>query len=328
MSTTGAEFLVDAIPLAPPRVSLLTSVEVVTDADEHFGNGIVWQSEPCLAPDSCTDGTWWACEGTIPAGPEDAWPEMVGQSAVAVNTTKDPADLYATDTDDPVDQERRAYDIWVGLNCGSQPARGDELHARTLRALEAYQSFLIERELWSGCVARAAGFEGNWPYGTFDAPTTESLGNDHGFVTAFGELEQWLARRVAGQTGVIHAQARLVSDWVSAGLVIPEPNGRRLRSALGTIVVPGGGYPGTYGLWDDDSEGGTVRNQFAYATGMVRVYLGPVSRLLGDDGASAEHDISLNTTTVRLERSVVTMFDPCTVARIGVDRYLAVGNSD
>jgi hypothetical protein len=315
-------------------VSLLSSVDVVADADAHMANGIVWQPEPS-APDVFDSGAdvqehnyWWACPDTIPADETTELDEIVG---AAPEFTKDPS--AACTGVEAEQQSRRAYDVWVGLQCGSQPQRGDELYRRTLRALEAFQSYVIERELWTGEVARAAGFNGNWPYGTLNNPYADGHGNSWGFVNALSILEQHLAEHVPGQTGVIHAMPGLVSLWVSGGLVIPEPSGRRLRTALGTIVVPGGGYTGDRGavdsgVWDPDVSEGSSDSSTAYATGMVRVYLGAVSRLLGDDGEAAEHDLTVNTQTVRLERSVVTMFDPCTLARVGVDHHLAVGNSD
>lgn len=347
--TVGPGLLVDSIPLAPPRISLLTSVDVVTDADAHFGSGITWWPEDC-GPNMCVSDVytgdyedlscvrpyWWQCEGTdqIEIGNGEGGGTEIEPTPPL--HTKDP------DNDQAANGEFRSFDIWVGIRCGNQNVYG-ELLARANRAMEAWQSHLIEHELWTGNVAALGGFP-QWPGGVLGTkwhPTGDlmdmgvdtvgdSLGDDWGFVEAFGRLEDYLSTCQVGQTGVIHTSPKLASLWVHAGLIIPEPNGRRLRSALGTIVVPGSGYRQAQVEWVNlnNDQGAAV------ATGMPRVFLGPTSRLLDESGtaigdrSSAEYDITVNTQTVRIERTVAVQLDGCCKGAIQTDNDQPYGNTD
>lgn len=282
--TVGPGMVVDAVTLAPPRVSLLTSADVITHTDNQWANGLTWRPEACAPP---AEPYWWACyaegaEGPSSQGKVPATPES------------------------PV--EYRPFDIWVGVQCGNMANAVDELEAR--RALDAFQSFLIEQELWTGAVATAAGFPNDFLENT---PTALNAGGLTAYVTALAELEQALATCQPGQVGMIHAQPRTVTVWVQNGLVIPEANGRRLRTALGTIVVPGAGYPGT-GTGLDPA---TVAASWAYGTGLVRVHLGPVEVI-------EDFNRSVNTTIVRAERSVAAVMDECCLVSVQVDLNTAL----
>lgn len=305
----GAGLQIDALPLVPPRVSLLTSVDVTTETDEaHWANGLQFLPDACDVPTGVTP-YWWACPegaGTAPAHTKDT---PAPESTV----------LY------------RPYDIWVGFRCGAQSVRNNDYLQRANRAMEAFQSFLIEQELQLGAVARAAGFPNDY---LENSPTTLNGGANTPYVTALAELEQALATCNPGQIGVIHAQPRTVTLWLQNGLVVPEANGRRLRTALGTIVVPGSGYDGGGPtIAAETLATGGVASSYAYGTGMVRVWLGPVRRpsisdlddMSGSQGLhAAEVDRSVNTVNVRVERTVAAVWDECCQVAVRVNHTAAL----
>lgn len=302
-SAVGPGMNVDGLPLVAPRVSLLSSVDVTTENDEaHWANGLRFLPDNCDVPTGVTP-YWWACPegaGTAPAHTKDT-PAPEAQV------------LY------------RPYDIWVGFRCGNQALRSNDYVARANRSIEAFQSYLIEQELQLGTVAQAAGFPNDY---LENAPTALNAGGNTPYVTALAELEQALATCNPGQIGVIHAQPRTVTLWLQNGLVAPEPNGRRLRTAMGTIVVPGAGYDGGgTGL----ATGG-VASSWAYGTGMVRIWLGPIRRMVDESGSpgethginAAEVDRTVNTVNVRVERMVAAVWDECCQVAIRVNHTAAL----
>src|SRR5262245_38999981 len=207
---------VEAIPLTPPRVSLVTSVDVAT-GDGDWMNGIRFAPEACAPP---TNPYWWNCpEGS---GTAPGFTKVINAPEAQVGY--------------------RPFDIWIGFKCGNMAVRNGEYLAEARRAMEAFQSSLIEKELWGGTVATTAGFPNDY---LKNSPTLINTGTATPFITALAELEQGLATCQPGQIGVIHAQPRVVTKWRAYGLVEAEASGRRLRTALGTIVVPGAGYDGT-----------------------------------------------------------------------------------
>ena len=288
MTTATMGQVVDAIPLAPPRVSLLSSVDVVT-GDGDWLNGIMFTPEHCTPPEN---PYWWTC------------PPSGGAAPTQTKDIPDPEDVV----------NATPFDIWVGFKCGNQAVRNGDYQNMARRAMEAFQSSLIERELWTGTVAQAAGFPNDYLENTPDAING---GAATPYVTALAELEQALATCQPGQIGVIHAQPRTVTTWLQNGLVTAEASGRRLRTQLGTIVVPGAGYPGTgAGLG-----AATKDAAWAYGTGMVRVYLGALSTVPEDN---VEVDRTVNDIRVRVERAAVAVWDECCQPGVQVDHNVAL----
>lgn len=302
MSTVGPGMVVDAVPLAPPRVSLLTSVDVTTQGSEQdWANGLRFLPENCDPP---SNPYWWAC------------PEGAGAVPGFTKDIDAPESIVTY----------RPFDIWVGFRCGNQSVRNNDYVARADRAMEAFQSYLVARELWTGAyVATPSGFPNDF---LENSPTLLNGGAATGYVAALAELEQALSTCAVGQVGVIHAQPRTVTYWVENGLVAPEPNGRRLRTVLGTIVVPDAGYDG-----GGSAQGaGDLGDAYAYGTGMVRVWLGPVRRLLDESGEPgemhglnpAEIERTQNTVRVRVERTVAAWWDECCQVGVRVNHTSAL----
>lgn len=223
--------------------------------------------------------------------------------------TEDGNPSYTKDPPANADPVRfRPWDIYDSVACTAMQWRAEEWVARARRALLAHQSMYIEQELWTGFVAQAAGFPNDYLLNT---PTIVG-GGALGYARALAELEQAAADVANGQPAMIHAQPRVVSLWVQNGLVSPNASGRQLRTAFGTIVVPGTGYPGTGTTIAPGAS--TVAEAYAYITGLVSIRLGPIRELrLEGAGTTAEADFDpdVNDFVVRVERPVVYWFDPC-----------------
>lgn len=296
--TVGPEAAVDPLPLAPPRISLITSalVEESNSVGEWL-NGLTFAPEACDGP---VNPYWWECANTASGGQS---PEQV----YGVNGKLIP--------NPPAIVRFRPFTVWTGFRCTTGQFRSNEYKPRARRALEAFQSTFIEEELWTGArVATPARFPNDFFQ---NSPTALNGGSDTPYVTALAELEQGLAECNPGQPGMIHAQPRVVTKWIQNGLIVPESSGRRLRTLLGTIVVPGQGYPGSGTAL---AGGGTAVSSYAYGTGLIRLWLGPVVDVEAGEASSADNNAPLgdsdvirdqNDVRVRVEREVAALWDEC-----------------
>ena len=281
-TTFAPATVVDALPVAPPLVSLLSSAIVSEETDErHWATGIVHEQDQKGLP---ANPYWWVCHEAGGAAPGYDKGTGTGEDLVRF----------------------RPFDVYHGFSCSAnQPIPLAEREARARRLLASVLSAAIERELWTGTVATTAGFPNDY---LENAPT--DLG-DFGPRRGLAELEQAAATVQAGAPAMIHAQPRLVTAWAAAGLVTPTASGRQLRTAMGTLVVPGAGYPGS---GPDGTPGAT--HSWAYITGLVRVWLGPV-RVTGL--GPSELDTSVNDRVVRAERAVVYSFDDALKHAVYID---------
>lgn len=277
--------VVDALPVAPPLVSLLSSALVNDEGDDRgWAAGIAHEQDEKGLP-AGVDGYWWLC--------------AEGSGVEATDTGAGPNNGVKYDGTGVGPRRWRPFDVVAAYSCtGNQPIPAGEREARARRLLASVLSAAIERELWTGAVAQAAGFPNDY----LELNPTQVGGAAIGPRRALAELEQAVADVQAGVPAMIHAQPRVVTAWASAGLVTPSASGRQLRTALGTLVVPGAGYPGS----GEGLEAGAVGSSWAYVTGLVRVWLGPVQVIgLGP----AEYDTSVNDFIVRAERATVYSFD-------------------
>jgi len=285
--------VVDSIPLAPPRVSLVTSVDVAT-GDGDWLSGIAFGPEPCGPP---PQPYWWSC----PQGDGGTPQQVFGALENGIDTKQVPAPESIV--------HYQPYDVWLGIRCGNMAIRSGEYQTKARQAMDAFQSALIETELWTGAIAQAAGFPNDY---LENSPTELNSGTAAPIISALGEMEQGLAECQPGQIGVIHAQPRVVNAWIAYNLVQAEASGRRLRTQLGTIVVPGGGYPGT----GNGVASPGVASSYIYGTGMVRVYLGDIATI---PEGGIEVDRATNDQVIRVERTVAAVWDECCQLAIEVD---------
>lgn len=205
---------------------------------------------------------------------------------------------------DPAIVESNAFVIWAGDKCSAFGSVERDWEGRATRALESMQSFLIERELWTGELAKAQS-NPTWPNKYLAHEDSDIVGNELIGVTplnALACLEQYLGEAMRGREGFIHATRHVATYWASMGL-LDFSNGK-VTTKLGTSVVAGSGYPGTspVGVAADG-------NIWAYATSPIEIELGPI-RVFGADEvermARATNDIE-----VVAARLVTVSWDGC-----------------
>lgn len=211
----------------------------------------------------------------------------------------------------------KPYPVWAGEVCSTQD-RATNWDARVRRMLEADQWFWIERELWTGEKAQAAGWADNRYLAHPDAIVVTNGPGDE--VEALACLEQGRALRSRGRPGMIHATVAVVTLWLSHQLVARD--GNLLRTALGTVVVPGAGYTGSDQGGNPAAEGSV----WAYATDLVYVRLGDVD-VLGSATDQTGVNYSKNDVEIRAERYAAATWDGCAHIAAEIDASVCVEGS-
>jgi len=192
------------------------------------------------------------------------------------------------------------YVIGDGIKCSTFGWQGREWAAQALRLLNANAEFLISHEFWHGAIAvrdnlpnRFLADVANVDILTESGPT----GLTHGLAC----LEQYLAD-MGGQRGMIHASRQVITHWLTLNLI--ERRGNVMFDPFDNIIVPGAGYDGSTPDGADASDG----DVWAYATGLVDVFRGPVDYTgLPDDPAWIGR--ATNDVEVRAEQAAVASWD-------------------
>jgi hypothetical protein len=203
--------------------------------------------------------------------------------------------------------------VYAGFTCSSVGLDEAErrVHADSRLAFRASQA--VEGELWSGAVAQANG----WPTPFLASPAATQLttgAESSPLRHALGSLQDALRSCMGDEVaGVIHATPMTVSLWRAEYLVDVDDDGV-IRDVFGNVIVGGAGYDGSAPDGSIDPSGQTV---WAYASGPVRVMLGPVYMVPDTTGEALAR--SVNDITWRAERSATAMFDPCCLFGISVN---------
>ncbi len=232
--------------------------------------------------------------------------------------------LWADCTDETVDLIDRApiqlpdYDpfviqSWYTCSTGTSDTREQTRQIAT-DLLETLTPYAVEHELWTGSMARA----GELPNRSFVATDDDVADRDLVRATdltpaasastgvsplyAVGALEHALGSYPG--RGFIHAAL----DGAAFLATQTALDGKLLRTKLGSVLVPGAGYPGT-GPDGDAAPDGTT---WVYGTGPVTVRLGTPE--VPDDGMSIDRDT--NTLEVRAERIAAATWDGCALFAI------------
>lgn len=268
----GPPITIPAPPPVAPRFTLPQSATIIPEADDRWMTGAaLWRYYGCEMPqlfDAC-----------------DPAREITYANVIASPTFG-------------------AFTVVMGIHCSMFGlSRGtDDYLAMARQAFEASEHLAVERELETGeAVVAAANLS------LSDAPDT--IGGVGPFDTrrAMAELEGYIGEH--GQDGVIHASRRVVSDWASDSLVHQEGTGgaARLRTMLGTLVIPGGGYQ----IGQDDTE-------TAWATGQVEIRRTPTPMVAPEGGAAIQR--GTNDAFYMVAREYLVTFDNCIHGDIAIDR--------
>jgi len=268
----GPKTVVPSPPAQPPNYGLLKSVEPISDPNLRWANGILY------SPETCGDGG--------AAAPCDVGTLTIDERSTSVDV--------------------EPFWVWHGDVCSAFGFGEQDFKGRARRALEAVQSYQIERELWTGELADAQGWTTNPRLADLsgdDLTEGSSVGLTHGMAC----LEQYLASVYWGRPGMIHATPQVVTHWMGLDLIRHE--GDKLVTAMGTVVVPGAGYQGT-------NPSGTIgdNNIWAYATGMVSVRLGEIA--VWPDDFDQALDREDNTIRFFAARPTTVEWDGCALAGV------------
>lgn len=292
----------DIITAAAPPLSLLRVPGVLytpSAAQSHWLSGVAFEPEACtntldLDGDVTDIPYWWnTCSGDAETANAA---EYFGFGTKAIGLNPDPVEVAP-------------FVLWAGYQCTSLDVghgpRLAEIEAKTRRRLEAITPAAVEHELWTGQVATQMGATND--HLTDSTVTTIQGGAPLGYVTALAEIEQALFDRDHRGGHMIHAQPRVVTAWMSDGLVSLVPGRTHLETALGTIVVPGSGYPGTSP--DPLNTAASYAYSWAYGTGFVRAIVGPIS--VTPPGSAQSTDRENNDQEIRAERDAAVFWDGC-----------------
>lgn len=243
---------VEAPQARPPRYGLLAAAPTVDDPDLRvLAGGWKFQPEGCglSGRDAVT------CAGSV-------------SSAMDVAPGPDTV-------------EGEAIWIWAGDECSTFGYQARDWQGRARRQLAAVESFELAAELWDGTVTTDA--DPDLPNRFLAMPAAESdtvTSGPTSVASALACLEQGLASTLRGQQGMVHVTPQVLTHLAAAQLV--QQTGTVWTTPMGHVVVADAGYSG-------DGPGGVAgdaNGQWAYATPMIQVRLGPVEVIPGSlDGA-------------------------------------------
>ena len=209
---------VAAPPATPPRLSLLTSAQVL-DNGERWQGGVKWEPEQC------------GVGGTH--GAEDDTERTPGAN---------PATTYS-----------HPFYVWASDEASSFGYQARDWQGRARRQLEATQSFGIAREMWAGAITTAEDAQPS-PF-LADGDTLVGSGGATVFDTV-AAVETWAGRASMGRRQMVHLSPLAFATYVRDAEGYVMWSGNVAVTMRGTILVTDDGYPGTppAGQADDGSE--------------------------------------------------------------------------
>jgi hypothetical protein len=246
----GARFEVGAPAFTPRPYGLLSVAQVIDEVDVHWENGILTQPEAC-EPAAMT-------VGPCPSPPADKVPT----STIPVRCA-DPFTVYADISCSP---------IGVGGN------GLDGYRDRVVAALTNGEARRVENVFWTGGAGAVVS-----PHLAANTPITGSgcvlqtaatvigpvTGTGVSPCEAVGLLEGALGGCYGG-LGVLHIPLWTLSMLVTNYALFKD--GPRFRTAAGTPVAVGAGYPGT----GADGSAPPAGSAWFYVTGAVQVRRSPI----------------------------------------------------
>lgn len=287
----GPRLVVDPPAFTPSPFGLLTALTPVASGNQHWQNGVTWQSM-CLDP--MGDSTYDDCLVVTGAG---AVPEPPAKTA---NVT---LDLRGA----------TPFTAYAKFSCAT--VGNNEARQIGERALAISESWQVERALWTGL---AGGQPVVFPHLAANAEVVDPnvngavlqtaasivvTGGAVDVATGLGLLEERLANCSNG-VGYIHVPVKVLPTLDAHGLV-RNTNGF-LKTLNGNIVIAGAGYPGT----SPSGVAPATGESWIYATGAMFMYRSGV-RVTGDVDSLNR---SNNTYDMIAERNYVIGWDCCHAA--------------
>jgi hypothetical protein len=275
----------------PSPFGLLSVVEARYDeTDPHWRTGVQWQ------PLCGTAGTTY-------------------DPCLAVTGTGGPPPFPPGKTAGVTDETRGATPFTVHAMFDCSPGTAAEYAQESAeQAMTQFESFQVEQAFWTGVAGGqptvyphlAADAEVRDVYGTLLQSASDPVtGTAVDIVEAFVQIEGALADCYNG-VGVIHVPAELGPALAFTSLV--KPDGRRLRTLNGNLVVLGNGYPGT----SPSGAAPAAGTAWIYGTGPIFAYRSRVEV----PALPSIVDRATNTASGLAERTYVLGYDCCLVAAL------------
>lgn len=168
--------------------------------------------------------------------------------------------------DDPNNEQvdTGAFTVYSSILCGSVGYTEAEFRAQVERRLANGEQGAAEYALWTGRGADGASL--GIPNLVGDAVDV-SVPDDENLAVVFGELEDYAYRvQGYGNTAYLHVPVRVAAHAAANYLIVKD--GNVWKTVYGTIVVFGGGYPGTGAAHAAPPAGGA----YIYITGQTTVW--------------------------------------------------------
>lgn len=208
------------------------------------------------------------------------------------------------------------FGVIAGYECPTIGVPPEKRRSNAIKQTELGTQKAVERELWAGQIAQAAG-RLEVPFLNNSDISTELIHSPQKPVVAIAYLEQGLADCGLGVNGVIHLTRQAAVIAAAAGALKLDEQGV-LTTILGTPVAAGTGYDPSITphspVEEDVPDSGPVAihasPHWAFATGPVFVHLGPVEYI-------NEHlDIPNNMLTTLAGRPAAVYWDGCCVVAV------------
>ena len=205
------------------------------------------------------------------------------------------------------EQDALPFVVYATINCGSAGYTTDYLQAKVRRKLTAVEQTGVEEAVWSGAIGGSGALANKPTIIGATAGFHTNLGTAADLPTGISMLEDY-ASFAYGYVPTIHAEARVAAFMDELRLV--HKDGPLLRTALGSKLAFGGGYPGT----SPAGVAAVAGHAWLYVTGQVTlwrasdVFVAPPEQVL---------DRALNQYNLIAEREWLAAID-CFVAAVDV----------
>jgi hypothetical protein len=232
----------------------------------------------------------------VSCGEAHAWPiECTGEAVVSTAKQGDPGDELV---------EANPFAVYASYECGSVGYTPREFTDKVLRRLANGEQGAVEYSLWTGN-SDVGGVDLGISNFQDDASAI-TVADDSDLASVVSAMEEWAYFTMRyGNVAYIHAPVSMAA-WFGTNHLIRFENGL-YKTDFGSIIVFGGGYPGT----GANGEAAPVGGAYMHITGQTTVYRSaepfvyPVPQTL---------DKSTNQYFLLAEREYAVAFD-CMVGR-------------
>lgn len=229
---------VPAYQSVPPRQSLLTSADIISDEDDRWVGGYYWEPEQAYVYKQAymASGDYMAnCTEFLQVPP------------------------YPDSYCDPV--EVKPFLIFATESASTFDRKNRDFYGRATRKLLASEPWMIEYNFMTGAVSGSPYVLD--PANSIQTVTSGPLAPWH----ALANLEQAVkeSEYMTGERVMIHVRPHVLIELAASTLIRKE--GNLWLTPMDSIIVPGWGYPGT----GPDGEPVTVGSEWIYATGHVEI---------------------------------------------------------